>query len=101
MSWLGHLWSRTFCRVVSVLMRPRCAFFDSFAASQLTSPRYQFDRHVPDFYPLVTDILTKEVALEMRLAVREYLHRVGTVKGFVRELAKEPRETVLWSPGRL
>ena len=39
--------------------------------------------HIPTLYPLVTDILGKEVAVEMRLAVRDYLRRVGVVKGFV------------------
>lgn len=41
----------------------------------------QFINHLPTFYPLVTDILGKEVAPEMRLAVRDYLIRVGRVKG--------------------
>ena len=41
----------------------------------------QFNNHLPTFYPLVTDILGKEVAPEMRLAVRDYLIRVGRVKG--------------------
>ncbi|WRT67630.1 uncharacterized protein IL334_004602 [Kwoniella shivajii] len=42
-----------------------------------------FETHIPTFYPLVTDILTKEVAQEMRLSVRDYLKRVGQVKGFI------------------
>ncbi|WVW84498.1 hypothetical protein I302_106532 [Kwoniella bestiolae CBS 10118] len=42
-----------------------------------------FEKHIPTFYPLVTDILTKEVASEMRLSVREYLKKVGQVKGFI------------------
>ncbi|WVQ96796.1 hypothetical protein IAU59_003903 [Kwoniella sp. CBS 9459] len=42
-----------------------------------------FDSHIPTFYPLVTDILVKEVSAEMRLSVRDYLRRVGEVKGFV------------------
>jgi hypothetical protein len=41
----------------------------------------QFINHLTTFYPLVTDILGKEVAPEMRLAVRDYLIRVGRVKG--------------------
>ena len=45
-------------------------------------PLLQFETHIPTLYPLVTDILTKEVAEEMRLAVRDYLSRVGQVKGF-------------------
>lgn len=44
----------------------------------------QFLAHLPTFYPLVTDILGKEVAAEMRLAVRDYLVRVGEVKGITR-----------------
>jgi brefeldin A-inhibited guanine nucleotide-exchange protein len=47
----------------------------------------QFDMHINTFYPLVVDILTKEVAQDMRLAVRDYLRRVGEMKGFeVRKL---------------
>ncbi|WWC95937.1 hypothetical protein V866_002804 [Kwoniella sp. B9012] len=42
-----------------------------------------FETHIPTFYPLVTDILTKEVASEMRLSVRDYLKKVGRVKGFI------------------
>ncbi|WVQ80563.1 hypothetical protein IAT38_002668 [Cryptococcus sp. DSM 104549] len=42
-----------------------------------------FETHIPTFYPLVTDILVKEVAPEMRLTVRDYLRRVGEVKGFL------------------
>jgi brefeldin A-inhibited guanine nucleotide-exchange protein len=38
---------------------------------------------VTTFYPLVTDILGKEVAPEMRLAVRDYFSRIGKVKGFI------------------
>ncbi|WWC88824.1 uncharacterized protein L201_003737 [Kwoniella dendrophila CBS 6074] len=41
-----------------------------------------FENHIPTFYPLVTDILTKEVSQEMRLSVRDYLKKVGQVKGF-------------------
>jgi brefeldin A-inhibited guanine nucleotide-exchange protein len=41
----------------------------------------QFVNHLSTFYPLVTDILGKEVAPEMRLAVRDYLVKVGQVKG--------------------
>ncbi|WVF69296.1 hypothetical protein IAT40_004072 [Kwoniella sp. CBS 6097] len=44
--------------------------------------RDAFDSHIPTFYPLVTDILVKEVSAEMRLSVRDYLRRVGEVKGF-------------------
>lgn len=44
--------------------------------------RVQFETHIPILYPLVTDMLSKELAPEMRLAVRDYLKRVGQVKGF-------------------
>ncbi|WWD18344.1 hypothetical protein CI109_102794 [Kwoniella shandongensis] len=43
-----------------------------------------FETHIPTFYPLVTDILLKDVAAEMRLATRDYLRRVGQVKGFIK-----------------
>jgi len=63
---------------------------------------HQFETHIPTLYPLVTDILTKEVAMEMRLAVRDYLHRVGVVKGFLRESEEDASGgTVLWSSGAL
>lgn len=61
----------------------------------------QFGKYIPTFYPLVTDILSKEVALEMRLAVRDYLHRVGIVKRYIVKTGgmDERRESVvLWSP---
>ena len=41
---------------------------------------WQFDTHIPTFYPLVTDLLAKDVPPEMRLAVRDYLRRVGEVR---------------------
>nr|ODN91502.1 guanine nucleotide exchange protein for ADP-robosylation factor [Cryptococcus depauperatus CBS 7855] len=34
-----------------------------------------FERCIPTFYPLITDILLKDVAVEMRLAIRNYLRR--------------------------
>jgi hypothetical protein len=39
----------------------------------------------------VTDILGKEVAPEMRLAVRDYLVRVGRVKGIIASSSPIPR----------
>nr|XP_019012604.1 guanine nucleotide exchange protein for ADP-robosylation factor [Kwoniella pini CBS 10737]OCF51385.1 guanine nucleotide exchange protein for ADP-robosylation factor [Kwoniella pini CBS 10737] len=42
-----------------------------------------FEKHIPTFYPLVIDILSKEVASEMRISVKDYLTRVGEVKGFI------------------
>lgn len=37
------------------------------------------------YYPLVMDLMGKEVAPEMRTAMREWLSRVGVVKGLLRE----------------
>jgi hypothetical protein len=53
--------------------------------------KFQFVNHLPTFYPLVTDILGKEVAPEMRLAVRDYLDRVGRVKGITASPNPIPR----------
>ncbi|ODN81723.1 hypothetical protein L202_02117 [Cryptococcus amylolentus CBS 6039] len=44
-----------------------------------------FEKHIPTFYPLVTDLLLKDVAAEMRLTIRDYLRRVGQVKGAVKK----------------
>lgn len=41
-----------------------------------------FEQHLPVLYGLVIDLLGKELPLEMRLCVRDYLKRVGEVKGF-------------------
>jgi brefeldin A-inhibited guanine nucleotide-exchange protein len=46
---------------------------------------HQFETHISTFYPLATDLLLKEVAPEMRSAIREYLCRVGVAKGIMRE----------------
>jgi hypothetical protein len=43
----------------------------------------QFEAHIPTLYPLVIDMLARDAAAEVRLAVREYLYRVGIVRGFV------------------
>ena len=42
----------------------------------------QFKTHIPSFYPLIIDILQRERAPEMRLAVRDYLSRVGRIYEF-------------------
>ncbi|WVR06225.1 hypothetical protein IAU60_003255 [Kwoniella sp. DSM 27419] len=42
-----------------------------------------FVTHIPTVYPLVTEILVKDISQEMRLSVRDYLRRVGEVKGLI------------------
>jgi len=41
-----------------------------------------FEQHLSVLYPLICDLLGKELGEEMRLSVRDYLRRVGSVKGF-------------------
>jgi len=43
----------------------------------------QFETHLMTFYPLVTDLVAKEQAPEMRLAARDFFHRIGTSKGYI------------------
>ncbi|ORX40224.1 hypothetical protein BD324DRAFT_644628 [Kockovaella imperatae] len=43
-----------------------------------------FKTHVPSFYPLIVDILSRDRAPEMRLAVRDYLARLGEIYAFGR-----------------
>jgi brefeldin A-inhibited guanine nucleotide-exchange protein len=42
-----------------------------------------FEEHLAVLYPLICDLLGKELAPEMRLSVRDYLKRVGTAKRLV------------------
>ena len=42
-----------------------------------------FEEHLKVLYPLICDLLGRDLAVEMRLSVRDYLKRVGDVKGFV------------------
>lgn len=63
--------------------------FEEEAASRVAWPGVdcadgptQFKTHVPSFYPLIIDILQRERAAEMRLAVRDYLARVGQIYQF-------------------
>lgn len=43
-----------------------------------------FEQHLGVLYSLVIDLLGKELGAEMRLCVRDYLRKVGEVKGFAR-----------------
>ncbi|KAI9001407.1 hypothetical protein BD414DRAFT_431927 [Trametes punicea] len=42
-----------------------------------------FTRYLPAIYPLATDLLSKEVAPEIREGLREYFMRVGYIRGIV------------------
>jgi brefeldin A-inhibited guanine nucleotide-exchange protein len=44
-----------------------------------------FEAHLGVLYPLIVDLLGKDIQPEMRLSVRDYLRKVGEVKGFGRE----------------
>jgi brefeldin A-inhibited guanine nucleotide-exchange protein len=39
---------------------------------------------MPTYYPLVMDLLSRQQAAEMRLAMRDWLARVGVEKGLMR-----------------
>ena len=41
-----------------------------------------FEQHLGLLYPLIVGLLAKEVQPEMRVSVRDFLIRVGEVKGF-------------------
>lgn len=44
---------------------------------------YQFTRYLPAIYPLATDLLSREMAPEIREGLREYFMRVGYIQGIV------------------
>lgn len=46
---------------------------------------FQFESHMSTYYPLVMDLLSRQQAPEMRLAIRDWLARVGVEKGLMRE----------------
>jgi brefeldin A-inhibited guanine nucleotide-exchange protein len=43
----------------------------------------QFSRYVPAIYPLVVELLARDVSPEVRLAVRQFFTRVGVSQGIV------------------
>lgn len=43
----------------------------------------QFTRYLPAVYPLATDLLSREMAPEIREGLREYFLRVGYIQGIV------------------
>ena len=43
----------------------------------------QFTRYLPAIYPLATDLLSREMAPEIREGLRDYFLRVGYIQGIV------------------
>lgn len=43
----------------------------------------QFTRYLPAIYPLATDLLSREMAPDIRESLREYFMRVGYIQGIV------------------
>jgi brefeldin A-inhibited guanine nucleotide-exchange protein len=46
-------------------------------------PPAQFTTYLPAVYPWVTDLLSREVAPEVRQALQTYFVRVGYAQGFI------------------
>lgn len=64
--------------------------FDDKAVSTLIaevmarhSSSAQFVRYLPAVYPLATELLSREIAPEIRQNLREYFMRVGYAKGII------------------
>ena len=53
-----------------------------------------FDEHVHTFYPLVADLLLRDVQPEMRLAVRDFFLRAGQRRGIVPQEEAVPEPAV-------
>ena len=49
----------------------------------LNRPPAQFTTYLPAVYPWVTDLLSREVAPEVRQALQTYFVRVGYTQGFI------------------
>lgn len=43
-------------------------------------PRDDFERHINTFYPLAVDLLNRELGMEVRLALLNFLRRVGEIR---------------------
>lgn len=43
----------------------------------------QFTRYLPAIYPLVTELLSREIAPEIRRGLRDYFLRVGRIQGII------------------
>jgi brefeldin A-inhibited guanine nucleotide-exchange protein len=48
----------------------------------------QFNEYLPQLYPLVTDMLSRDMAVELWQAVREFYVRVGQVQGLMERRAE-------------
>jgi brefeldin A-inhibited guanine nucleotide-exchange protein len=51
----------------------------------LTGQLLQFERYLPELYPLVTDMLAREMAPDLWQAVRSFYVKTGVVKGMMKE----------------
>lgn len=49
----------------------------------LYSSHSQFARYMPAIYPLATELLARELAPDVRVALRTYLIRVGLAQGII------------------
>ncbi|KAI0774114.1 Sec7-domain-containing protein [Fomes fomentarius] len=61
----------------AVCIPARCIFF------LVLTDFKQFTRYLPAIYPLATDLLSREMASDIRESLREYFMRVGYIQGIV------------------
>ena len=43
-------------------------------------PKEDFEKHIETFYPLAVELLSRELGLEIRLALQSLLRRIGEVR---------------------
>ncbi len=58
-------------------------FFPPSGNFEADHSHLQFTRYLPAIYPLATDLLSREMAPEIREGLREYFMRVGYIQGIV------------------
>ena len=43
-------------------------------------PRDDFEKHIDTFYPLAVDLLNRDLGVEVRLVLQNFLRRVGEIR---------------------
>jgi brefeldin A-inhibited guanine nucleotide-exchange protein len=75
--------------VVAEIVHGLCRFDEKAVSLWITcnhghaNPFFQFSRYLPAIYPLVVELLARDVSPEVRQAIRQFFTRVGVSQGVI------------------